>query len=511
MQREPADRHAGASPRDPRERAAPSPGRILVVEDDAAMAQYLQESLVEEGFAAEVALTGRGALDRIRPGDVDVVVTDLNLPDLHGLDLLREIKALADPPPHVIAITAFGSIDTAIKAMKFGAYDYLTKPFEIEELVVAVEKALGERKLHREVQRLRREVQGRYTPSNMVGKSAAMQEVFDLIRRLAQSSSNVLITGESGTGKELVARAIHYNGPRASRPFVPVNCAAIPDNLLESELFGHKRGAFTDARNDRQGMFLEADGGTIFLDEVTELPFPLQAKLLRVIQEREVRPLGASRSERIDVRIISATNRNLENLLQGGHFREDLYYRLNVINVAIPPLRDRAEDTLPLAEHFLRIYSARAAKRVTQLQPAAAKLVLGYPWPGNVRELENVMERAVALVPEDAPGVRADDLPPHIRERRSPDLLAGAVQRRLTLAELEREYIFQVLQSEAGNKTRAAQFLGLDRKTLYRKLEEYGRLESGDSGEVHVLREDTGPVRVPGSAGGGGGSDGNRS
>jgi two-component system response regulator HydG len=293
---------------------------------------------------------------------------------------------------------------------------------------------------------------------------------------------------------------------------VPVNCAAIPDNLLESELFGHKRGAFTDARSDRQGMFVEADGGTIFLDEVAELPPALQAKLLRVIQEREVRPLGASRSERIDVRIVSATNRNLTTLMRDGAFREDVYYRLNVINVAIPPLRDRAEDVLPLAEHFLKIYSARAARRVATLSPGAAKLVLGYPWPGNVRELENVMERAVALVPDDSPGVRAEDLPPHIRERRSPDLLAGAVQRRLTLAELEREYIFQVLQSEAGNKTRAAQFLGLDRKTLYRKLEEYGRLESGDSGEVH-LREDTGPVRVPagGGAAGGGGSDGPRS
>ena len=458
--------------------------QVLVVEDDAAMRDLLYDALTDEGYKVELAAGGRAGIDRVRQGGIDLVVTDVRMPDLDGLDALQELRAL-EPSPHVIVITAFGSIETAIKAVKLGAYDYITKPFEIDVLTLAIDKALEERSLRREVARLRREVTHNYRFENIIGKSPAMQEVFDLIRRLAGSAANVLITGESGTGKELIARAIHYNSPRQKRAFVAVNCAAIPDTLLESELFGYKRGAFTDARQDRMGMFVEAEGGTLFLDEIGDLSPQLQAKLLRVLQEREVRPLGANRAEKIDVRVLSATNRDLEQRMRAGVFREDLYYRLNVIQVALPPLRERSEDILPLVEHFLGAATRRSQKRIVGLRQNAYKALLTYPWPGNVRELENVIERAVALCEESE--IALEDLPQQLRERRSPDVLQTALLRNFTLAELEREYIYRVLQAEGGNKTRAAQRLGLDRKTLYRKLDEYereARHEHDDEGDA---------------------------
>jgi len=465
------------------DRAERSRTQLLVVDDDAAMRDFLSESLMDEGYRVDVAAGGRAGIERVRAGGVDLVVTDVKMPDMDGLDMLAEIRAPAGGdvnPPHVVVITAFGSIETAKRALKLGAHDYITKPFEIDDLLVAVEKALDERTLRREVARLRKEVARPYRFENIIGKSAPMQDVFALIRRLSGSSANVLITGESGTGKELVARALHFNSPRAKKPFVAVNCAAIPDTLLESELFGYKRGAFTDARTDRQGMFVEADGGTIFLDEIGDLTPQLQAKLLRVLQERELRPLGAARPEKVDVRVLSATNRDLAQRMREGAFREDLFYRLNVIEVMLPPLRDRAEDVLPLSDHFLVEAAARSGKRIGAFTQAALKILLAYPWPGNVRELENVVERAVALAEGDQIG--PDDLPSQVRERRSADVLAGALARGLTLAELEREYINRVLQAEGGNKTRAAQRLGLDRKTLYRKLEEYGRAPDAGGG-----------------------------
>jgi two-component system response regulator HydG len=308
-----------------------------------------------------------------------------------------------------------------------------------------------------------------------------MREVMDMIRRLSQSTATVLITGESGTGKELVARAIHYNSPRSRRSFVAVNCAAIPETLLESELFGHKRGAFTDARSDHTGLVVEADGGTLFLDEIAELSPALQAKLLRVLQDREVRPVGANRAERVDVRVVAASNRDLEAWMREGRFREDLYYRLNVVGVRLPALRERPEDVLPLCEHFLARAEERTGTPAKRISAAASKMLLSYPWPGNVRELENVVERAVAL--SDDTEIVPEDLPPALRDRRAVEPLAAAVARRLTLEEVEREYILQVLQDEGGNKTRAAARLGLDRKTLYRKLEEYGREEAGSQDE----------------------------
>jgi DNA-binding NtrC family response regulator len=450
--------------------AADARAVILVVDDDAAMRDYLREELEHERFRVETAASGRTGIERVKQGGIDLVVSDVKMPDLDGLDLLREVREV-HPTPSVITITAFGSIDTAIRAVKLGAFDYITKPFEIEQLVLVIEKALSELALRSEVVRLREEVARSVRFDNIIGRSRAMQEVFALVRRVATSQASVLITGESGTGKELVARAIHAHSPRASRPFVAVNCAAIPETLLESDLFGYKRGAFTDARADRPGLFVEAAGGTLFLDEIGELPLPLQPKLLRVLQEREVRPLGASKSERVDVRVLAATNRQLEKRLKDGRFREDLFYRLNVIHIDLPPLRERSEDVLPLAEHFLARSAQRAGKPLRAFKESAKKILLGYAWPGNVRELENVVERAVALAEGEI--VAPEDLPPPMRDRKNQDRITTALAQGLTLDELEREYIQRVLEAEGGNKTRAAQRLGLDRKTLYRKLDEY--------------------------------------
>ncbi len=434
------------------------------------MRELLREALDEDGYDVATAAGGRAGVERVRQGGIDLVISDVKMPDLDGLDMLREIKA-CEPSPYVITITAFGSIDTAIRAVKLGAFDYITKPFEIDQLLLAVEKALGERELRSEVARLRDEVERSYRFDNMIGRSPAMQEIFGMVRRLAGSSASVLITGDSGTGKELIARSLHFSSPRKNRPFVPLNCAAIPDALLESELFGYKRGAFTDARTDRAGIFVEADGGTLFLDEIAELSPALQAKLLRVLQDREIRPLGASGSEKVDVRVIAATNRDLDRRLKDGTFREDLYYRLNVIHIHLPPLRERPEDILALCEHFLAAAAALAGKPMKGFQEPAKQALLGYAWPGNVRELENVVERVVALAEGDT--IRLVDLPTTIRERKPVDTLGSALSRGLTLDEVAREYIERVVRAEGGNKTRAAQKLGLDRKTLYRKLEEY--------------------------------------
>jgi DNA-binding NtrC family response regulator len=453
-------------------------GTILVVEDDDAMRELLAEELGDAGYVVRSAPNASLGLDLARAETVDLVVTDLRMPEMDGFDLIRGVKALP-APPHVIMVTAFGSIETAIRAVKLGAYDYIIKPFEIDALLLAIDKALSERTLRQRVDRLQREVEDRFSWGNVIAKSDAMREVLTIVQRIAGSTASVLITGESGTGKELIARAIHYNSQRREGPFVAVNLAAVPENLIESELFGHKKGAFTDARADKPGLFVEADGGTIFLDEIGELALSLQPKLLRVLHEHEVRPLGATKTQRVDVRVLAATNRNLETMLAAGEFREDLYYRLNVIQLDLPPLRGRPDDIIPLAEHILVALGARQVPpRRVRLAADAEALLLQYPWPGNVRELMNVLERGVTLA--QGAELRADDLPPHVRERRPSDFLAAAAARKMTLAQLEREYIEKILADEDGNKTRAAQRLGLDRKTLYRKLEEYAR----DRGEA---------------------------
>ena len=452
---------------------------ILVVEDDAAMRDLLTEELGDAGFEVEAAAGASAGLEAARANRFDLIITDLRMPEMDGFDLIRGVMALPEPP-HVVMITAFGSIETAIRAVKLGAYDYITKPFEIEELLLVADKALGERALRTRVERLQREVEENFGLGNIIAKSQSMRDVVSLVQRIAASTASVLVTGESGTGKELVARAIHYNSTRRAGPFVGVNLAAVPEGLIESELFGHKRGAFTDARNDRPGLFVEADAGTIFLDEIGELALPLQAKLLRVLQEHEVRPLGATRNTRVDVRVVAATNKNLEAMLADGSFREDLYYRLNVIHVDLPALRSRPEDIIPLAEHLLiQLGTKHNPPRSMRLSPEAQHLLLAYHWPGNVRELTNVLERGMALCQGEL--IADDDLPPHVRERQPADFLGAAVARRMSLAELEREFIEAVLADEGGNKTRTAQRLGLDRKTLYRKLDEYAKADGTDA------------------------------
>jgi DNA-binding NtrC family response regulator len=449
---------------------------ILVVDDDADMREWVKEELEHEGLEVETAPGGRAGVERVRAGGIDLVVSDVKMPDLDGLDLLREVREVS-PSPFVIIVTGFGTIDTAIRAVKLGAYDYITKPFKIDQLLLSIDKALAERSLRNEVTRLREEVSRRDRMDNIIGRSAPMQELFDLMRRLSASHANLLITGESGTGKELVARAIAGRSPRRGRPFIALNCAAIPENLLESELFGYARGAHSTANADRQGLFVEANTGTLFLDEIAELPLPLQPKLLRVLQDGEVRPLGTNRAVRVDVRVISATNRDLELALREGRFREDLFYRLNVIQLHLPPLRGRQDDVLALADHFLQRAAGRTTKAVKGWKETAKKLLLAYHWPGNVRELENVVERAVALAENELIG--PDDLPRGMQERKGHDILSNAVDQGYTLDLLEREFIERVLDLEGGNKTRAAQRLGLDRKTLYRKLEEYAATPKG--------------------------------
>ncbi|MGE0870907.1 MAG: sigma-54-dependent transcriptional regulator [Kofleriaceae bacterium] len=457
---------------------------ILVVEDDEPMRDLLSEELGDAGFEVEATGGASSGLELARSRRFDLIITDLRMPEMDGFDLIRGVMALPEPP-HVVMITAFGSIETAIRAVKLGAYDYITKPFEIEELLLVANKALGERALRSKVARLQREVEERFGLGNIIAKSQAMRDVVALVQRIANSNASVLITGESGTGKELVARAIHYNSTRAGGAFIGVNLAAVPEGLIESELFGHKRGAFTDARADKAGLFVEADGGTIFLDEIGELALPLQAKLLRVLQEHEVRPLGATRNQRVDVRVVAATNRNLETMLADGSFREDLYYRLNVIQLDLPPLRSRPEDILPLSEHLLEQLAARSnPPRRMRLSPEAQHLLLAYHWPGNVRELTNVLERGIALCQGEL--IADDDLPPQVREKRPVDFLGAAIARRMSLAELEREFIERVLEDEAGNKTRAAQRLGLDRKTLYRKLDEYAKADGREPRQPSV-------------------------
>ncbi len=447
--------------------------KVLVVEDDPAMRDLLVEELTDEGFAVLSAANGRAGVDMVLTHPIDLVITDLRMPDVDGFDLIRDVQATRHAP-HIVMITAFGSIETAIKAVKLGAFDYITKPFEFEELILAADKALNDRKLHRHIEHLQREVEGKYRFGNIIGESQAMQEVLGLVTRISTSDAFVLITGESGTGKELIARAIHYNSTRASNPFVAVNLAAVPAQLIESELFGHKKGAFTDAHADRDGLFRQADGGTLFLDEVGELAPELQAKLLRVLQEQEIRPVGATKVERVNVRVVAATNKDLEEMMAQGEFREDLYYRLNVIDVRLPPLRKRADDILPIAEHLLRQHAGKTGSPTPiALSPKAQRVLLSYRWPGNVRELQNTVERGIALCSGHT--IEPTDLPQVVHHKRDIDYLAPAVARHLSMAELERDFILLVLDDEGGNKTRTAQRLGLDRKTLYRKLEEFAK------------------------------------
>lgn len=455
---------------------ADTKGSVLVVDDDPDMGSLVEDIMSERGHAVTVVTNGQDALKHLGQADYEVVLTDLRMKGMQGLELLSEVKR-SHPHTNVILMTAFGSVETAVDAMKHGAYDYLTKPVKSNELVPTLERAIREAHLRREVAHLRRAVGKEYSFHQILGKSKAMRELFDLIQRVSDSPTNILISGESGTGKELVAKAIHFNSNRKHAPFIPVNCAAIPETLLESELFGHVRGAFTDAKTDKRGLFEEANQGTLFLDEISEIPTLLQAKLLRAIQEKEVRRVGSARSLSVDVRIIAATNVNLAEEVKAKRFREDLFYRLNVIEIRLPPLRERREDIPLLVEAFLQKCAQSSHRPVRGVTESALALLIDYAWPGNVRELENVIERAVTLSRADKIG--AEDLPPMVQGARGDRrVIDEAAEHTLPLHEVEKEYILRILEKTGGNKYQAANILGIDRKTLYRKL---GEIEESKS------------------------------
>jgi two-component system response regulator HydG len=444
--------------------------RVLLVDDDASFCETMTLGLRRRGCEISWRISAGEALDLLRTEDFDVVVTDLQMRGVQGLELCERIVANRPSVP-VIVLTAFGSLESAISAIRAGAYDFINKPIEIEILAIAVERAAAHKRLREEVKRLQIEAGRLPHFEEIVGQGPAMRAVYDLIEGVASSDATVLVTGESGTGKELVARAIHGRSRRNKGPFVAINCAAMPEALLESELFGHARGAFTDAKTAELGLFQRANHGTVFLDEIGDMPVGLQPKLLRVLQERVVRPVGGREEVPIEVRVVAATNRDLESAVEEGRFREDLYYRINVVNVPLPALRSRGGDILPLAQHFLLHFAARADKRVSGIAPAAAEKLVTYAWPGNVRELQNCMERAVALTRFEQ--VTVDDLPEKVRMyRRSHVLVASDDPSELVpLEEVERRYLARVMEAVNGNKTAAARILGIERKRLYRMLD----------------------------------------
>ncbi|MEM9492033.1 MAG: sigma-54 dependent transcriptional regulator, partial [Myxococcota bacterium] len=438
-----------------------------------AMRDVIGRGLTRHDLDVVGVASGEEALLRLGNEEFDVVLADLQLEGMDGLELCRCSQEVQPGIP-VIVITGYGSFDNAVAAIRAGAYDFLAKPIDIDVLAVAVWRAIERRHLAREVTRLRARVEAVHGFGDLVGSSLAMQKVYDLLARAAPSDASVLIVGDSGTGKELAARALHRAGRRNSGPFIAVNCAAVPEALLESELFGHVRGAFTDAHSDRPGLFVEANGGTLFLDEIGDMPLSMQVKLLRALQERTVRPIGGRRETRFDVRIITATNRDIDSDVEDGAFREDLYFRINVIRIDLPPLRARGTDILNLANHLLKQVTAEVGKAVTSISSDAAERMLAYDWPGNVRELRNCIERAVALARYDQ--IVVADLPEKIRKhRRSPVLLtAESAEELVSLDEIQRRYVLRVVEATNGNRTMAARILGLDRKTLRRKLERWG-------------------------------------
>ncbi|MFO8070368.1 MAG: sigma-54 dependent transcriptional regulator [Polyangia bacterium] len=448
--------------------------RILIVDDEESIRVSLEALLARHGYRVSSASDADGALAVLADEDVDVVFADVRMPGTDGIELTREIRS-REIPTTVIVMSAYGSVDDAIEAMKAGAYDYITKPFKTDEVILALAKAEERESLRRENARLKSEMVQRHDRRGIVARSPAMDRVFELISKVAEVRSTVLITGESGTGKELVARAIHDASPHAGGEFVAVNCGAIPENLLESELFGHGRGAFTDAHSNKPGLFEEASGGTLLLDEVGELPFQLQVKLLRTLQESKIRRLGETKDREVDVRLIAATNRDLGERVAEGGFREDLYYRLNVLPIHLPPLRERREDILLLVEHFLERCNERLDTDVHGVCPEAERMLLSYDWPGNVRELENVIERAVVLT--DGERVVADDLPDRLQESRDPvraSLASGELSIKKTVRVIEEELIRRALAETGGNRTAASKILEISHRALLYKIKDYG-------------------------------------
>ncbi|MCC6644196.1 MAG: sigma-54-dependent Fis family transcriptional regulator [Polyangiaceae bacterium] len=452
--------------------------RVLVVDDEENIRVVLRTLLRRVGYEVELAENGERALALAGTFDPDVILTDVRMPRLSGLDLLGALKAKGSQAT-VIVMSAFGSVDLALEAMKAGAYDYVPKPFKNDEIILALKKAEEREALRRENRALKDEIQRGQQFEAILAKSDAMREIFKTIAKIAEFKTTVLISGESGVGKELVARALHQRGGRRAGPFVAVNCGAIPENLLESELFGHKRGAFTDASHDRRGLFEEADRGTLFLDEIGELPLSLQVKLLRVLQAETLRRLGDTRDQKVDVRIIAATHRDLAADVKAGRFREDLYYRLNVLPLHVPPLRERKDDIALLVDHFIARNNARLGTDIRGLDPEARRLLLGYAWPGNVRELENSIERAMVLAEGDV--IAGRDLPERVRDTEDPiqmQLASGDLSIKKASRVIEEVLIRRALQKTRGNRTRAAELLEISHRALLYKIKDYKVVDS---------------------------------
>ncbi|HEX7477201.1 MAG TPA: sigma-54 dependent transcriptional regulator [Polyangiales bacterium] len=447
--------------------------RLLFIDDDRAVSDAISDTLTHRGFEVVCASSGAEGLAALEREHFDAIISDLNMPGMSGIELCQRVHA-SWPSLPLVLITAFGSMETAVAAIRAGAYDFISKPIQMQELQLTLARALEHRQLKEENKQLRDTVERHRPPADMIGESTAMQEVYATLASIADTDATVLITGESGTGKELVAQAIHRRGPHKAGPLVAFNCAALPDTMLESELFGHARGAFTDAKTTRKGLFVQANGGTLFLDEIGEMPLTTQVKLLRALQERKVRPVGGDLEVPFDARLVSATSRDLETDVAEHRFREDLYYRINVIRIHMPPLRARGNDVLLIAEHFIRRYAQQFKKSVSGLAGPAAEKMLTYGWPGNVREVQNCMERAVALTQGDR--VTLPDLPAHVRDAQGNSFvlpLENPLQL-LPMKEVEKRYILQVLKALNGSRTQAATTLGFDRRTLYRKLKGYG-------------------------------------
>ena len=459
--------------------------RVLVVDDEESIREFLEIMLRKEGYEVTCAEDGQRALDIIKKKSVDLVISDLQMPNMTGIELLRNVK---DQYPDLLfmMITAFGTTETAVEAMKLGAYDYITKPFKIDEVRINIANALRSQNLEVENRTLKKELSKEYSFQNLVGNSETMHRIYELIKRVSQTPTNVLVTGESGTGKEMVAKAIHFNGPLKDRTFVTVNCGAIPESLMESEMFGHKKGSFTGAVADKSGLFEVADGGTLFLDEVGELPLSIQVKLLRAIQERVIRRVGATEDTKVEVRIIAATNRDLEDMVKTGAFRQDLFYRLNVINIKTPSLRERPEDIPSLATHFLKKYNDRLTKQVGGISAEPMEMLKKYDYPGNVRELENIIERTVAL--EGGATILPESLPPFVNTP-SGRKMASTHEIQITeegldldkiMGQMEKELLIKAIHAAGGVKKKAAKLLSITFRSMRYRVEKYSLGVLGD-------------------------------
>ena len=453
--------------------------RILVVDDEVDLASSCQRLLSGKGYDVDTAASAEAALEAIAGGDVQLVLTDLKMPGMGGMELLRRLRE-EHPECQVVMMTAYSTVEDAVEAMALGAANFVPKPFTPDHLAIVVERALQERSLRRENRNLRDQLSRQYSFDNIIGKSVGMTQVFEAIKKIADTDISVLVSGASGTGKELIAQSIHVHSKRSAHPFVPINCGALPENLVESEIFGYEKGAFTSAARSKPGLLEEAHGGTFFMDEVGELPLPLQVKFLRVLEDGKFRRLGSNQEKEVDFRLVCATNRNLEQQVEEGEFREDLYYRINTFPIHLPPLRERRDDIALLADHYLRVYADKNGKDVTKISSEAMHLLMSYEWRGNVRELQNVIERALVLAAGDT--VQPDDLPPSVVKSKGGvsgdhpgfylDLPFKEAKEHL-IEDFEKRYIVEVLKRFGGNVSRSAEHSGIDRRSLHRLLAKY--------------------------------------